>query len=199
MTKKLSLLQLFWIFFKIGLVLFGGGYAILPFLKAEMVDKAKICTMEEITNYYALSQCFPGLVAGNVSMLTGYKARGIPGSLAAVTGVCMPAFLAIVIVFSFLSAIMGFPLIENIFEVLDLAVCVLILLTVLELWEFSVFDKTTTVLFLAALTASIMNVSPFIIVISAGIIGLLRHFLFPKAKTCCPCTVKTKEPEDKDE
>ena len=199
MTKKLSLLQLFWIFFKIGLVLFGGGYAILPFLKAEMVDKAKICTMEEITDYYALSQCFPGLVAGNVSMLTGYKARGIPGSLAAVTGVCMPAFLAIVIVFSFLSAIMGFPLIENIFEVLDLAVCVLILLTVLELWEFSVFDKTTTVLFLAALTASIMNVSPFIIVICAGIIGVLRHFLFPKAKTCCPCAMKAKEAEDKDE
>lgn len=199
MTKKLSLLQLFWIFFKIGLVLFGGGYAILPFLKSEMVDKAQICTMEEITDYYALSQCFPGLVAGNVSMLTGYKARGVPGSLAAVTGVCMPAFLAIVIVFSFLSAIMGFPLIQNIFEVLDLAVCVLILLTVLELWEFSVFDKTTTVIFLAALIFSVMNVSPFIIVISAGIIGFLRHFIFPKAKTCCPCVNKKEETEDQDE
>ena len=199
MTQKLSLLQLFWIFFKIGLVLFGGGYAILPFLKSEMVDKAQICTMEEITDYYALSQCFPGLVAGNVSMLTGYKARGVPGSLAAVTGVCMPAFLAIVIVFSFLSAIMGFPLIQNIFEVLDLAVCVLILLTVLELWEFSVFDKTTTVIFLAALISSVMNVSPFIIVISAGIIGFLRHFIFPKAKTCCPCVNKKEETEDQDE
>ncbi len=199
MTKKLSLLQLFWIFFKIGLVLFGGGYAILPFLKSEMVDKAQICTMEEITDYYALSQCFPGLVAGNVSMLTGYKARGVPGSLAAVTGVCMPAFLAIVIVFSFLSSIMGFPLIQNIFEVLDLAVCVLILLTVLELWEFSVFDKTTTVIFLAALISSVMNVSPFIIVISAGIIGFLRHFIFPKAKTCCPCVNKKEETEDQDE
>ena len=199
MTKKLSLLQLFWIFFKIGLVLFGGGYAILPFLKSEMVDKAQICTMEEITDYYALSQCFPGLVAGNVSMLTGYKARGVPGSLAAVIGVCMPAFLAIVIVFSFLSAIMGFPLIQNIFEVLDLAVCVLILLTVLELWEFSVFDKTTTVIFLAALISSVMNVSPFIIVISAGIIGFLRHFIFPKAKTFCPCVNKKEETEDQDE
>ena len=198
MTKKLSLIQLFWIFFKIGLVLFGGGYAILPFLKAEMVDKAQICTMEEITDYYALSQCFPGLVAGNVSMLTGHKARGIPGALAAVTGVCMPAFLAIVIVFSFLAAIMGFPLIQNIFEVLDLAVCVLILLTVLELWDFSVFDKTTTVIFLAALTASIANVSPFIIVISAGLIGVLRHIIFPKAKTCCLCINKENETGDKE-
>ena len=70
MANKISLLKLFWIFFKIGLVLFGGGYAILPFLNAETVDKEKICTSEEIADYYALSQCFPGLVAGNISMLT---------------------------------------------------------------------------------------------------------------------------------
>lgn len=199
MTKKISLIQLFWIFFKIGMVLFGGGYAILPFLKSEMVDKAKICTMEEITDYYALSQCFPGLVAGNISMLTGYKARGICGSIAAVTGVCLPAFLAIVIVFSFLSTIMGFPLIQNIFEVLDLAVCVLILLTVLELWDFSVFDKTTTVIFLCALIASIMKISPFIIVISAGFIGFLRHFIFPKSNTSKNKTNIKTETEEKDE
>ena len=107
--KKISLLKLFWIFFKIGLVLFGGGYAILPFLKAEMVDKEKICTMEEVTNYYALSQCIPGLVAGNVSMFSGYKARGIAGALAAVFGVCLPAYLAIVIVFAFYKCNNGIP------------------------------------------------------------------------------------------
>ena len=100
--KKISLFKLFWIFFKIGLVLFGGGYAILPFLKNEMCDKENICTMEEITNYYALSQCFPGLVAGNVSMFTGYKARGVAGAIAAVTGVCLPAYLSIVLIFSFI-------------------------------------------------------------------------------------------------
>ena len=186
--KKISLLKLFWIFFKIGLVLFGGGYAILPFLKAEMVDKEKICTMEEVTNYYALSQCIPGLVAGNVSMFSGYKARGVAGALAAVFGVCLPAYLAIVIVFAFINAIMGYPFIQNIFEVLDIAVCILILLTVLELWEFSIFDKFTSFIFISALIASVMKVSPFVIVISAGIFGLLRHFIFPKskaAKSCC--------------
>lgn len=185
--KQISLLKLFWIFFKIGMVLFGGGYAILPFLRAEMVEKEKICTMEEITNYYALSQCFPGLVAGNVSMFTGYKARGVPGAFAAVVGVCLPAYLSIIIVFSFLSVVMGYPLIQNIFEVLDVAVCVLILLTVLELWEFSVFDKFTTFIFLSALIAAIMNVSPFIIVILAGILGVFRHFAFPKEKVPCAC------------
>lgn len=199
MTKKISLLKLFRIYFKIGLVLFGGGYAILPFLKAEMAEKEKICTMEEITNYYALSQCFPGLVAGNVSMFTGYKARGIAGAFAAVCGVCMPAYLAIVIVFSFLSAITGYPIIQNIFEVLDIAVCVLILLTVMELWEFSVFDKFTTFIFIAALVAAIMNISPFIIVISAGLLGVFRHFAFPKDRVPCACVKNTMSEEEDNE
>lgn len=153
-----------------------------------MVEKENICTMEEITNYYALSQCFPGLVAGNVSMFTGYKARGIAGALAAVFGVCLPAYLAIVIVFSFLNIITGYPVIQNIFEVLDIAVCVLILLTVLELWEFSVFDKFTGFIFIAALCAAVANVSPFVIVISAGMLGMFRHFAFPKQQIpCAPC------------
>ena len=178
--KKISLLKLFWIFFKIGLVLFGGGYAILPFLKAEMVEKEKICTMEELTDYYALSQCFPGLVAGNVSMLTGYKARGVLGAFSAVFGVCLPAFLSIAAIFAFLSAITHFSVVQNIFHVLDIAVCILIVLTVIELWEFSVYDKFTMFIFIYAIVLSIFHISPFIVVITAGILGLFRHFAFPK-------------------
>lgn len=194
MPHKISLLKLFWIFFKIGLVLFGGGYAILPFLKSETSDKENICTMEEITNYYALSQCFPGLVAGNVSMFVGYKARGVAGAFAAVFGVCLPAFLSIVAIYAFLSVVMGYPLIQNIFEVLDIAVCILIFLTILELWKFSVFDKFTIFIFIAAVTAAILNVSPFIIVISAALLGLFRHFAFPKEKApCAACSSSDEE------
>ncbi len=179
--KRISLTKLFFIFFKIGAVLFGGGYAILPFLRSEIVDKAQICSMEEVTDFYALSQCFPGLVAGNVCMFVGYKARGILGALAAVVGVCSPAFISIVAVFSFISVVVKYPLVQNIFEILDLAVCVLIYLTIMELWEHSVFDKFTTFIFITAVILSAkFNISPFIIVISAGILGLLRFMLFPK-------------------
>lgn len=183
MKKKISLPKLFWIFFKIGMVLFGGGYAILPFLKVEITEKENICTMEEITDYYAISQCFPGLVAGNVSMLVGYKARGILGAFWAIFGVCLPAFLSIAAIFAFLSIVTQLDLVQNIFAVLNIAVCVLILLTVLELWNFSIFDKFTGFIFTAALIASTVNVSPFVIVISAGILGLIRHFFFQKNKT----------------
>ena len=88
---------------------------------------------------------------------------------------------------------MGYPFIQNIFEVLDIAVCILILLTVLELWEFSIFDKFTSFIFISALIASVMKVSPFIIVISAGILGLLRHFIFPKAKPQNPASCSNNE------
>lgn len=180
--KRISLIKIFWIFFKIGMVLFGGGYAILPFLKAEIVEKENICTMQDITDYYALSQCFPGLVAGNVSMFVGYKARSLSGALFAVVGVCLPAFLAIVAIFGVLTIIIKYAFIQNIFNVLDIAVCVLILLTVKELWHFSVFDKFTSFIFMASLTAAALKVSPFIIVIIAGLSGIFRYFFFPKAK-----------------
>lgn len=181
MPPKISLIRLFLIFFKISCVLFGGGYAILPFLKTEMSDKEKICSYEEIADYYAMSQCFPGLVAGNISVLVGYKARGFWGALVSVLGVCLPAYLVILLVFTFLNSIMGNSIIENVFHILDIAVCVLILLTVSELWTRSIIDKFTTFIFFFALILTILKVSPFIIVISAGAMGLLRHLLLPKS------------------
>ena len=196
-SKKISLFRLFWIFFKIGMVLFGGGYAILPFIKSEMCDKAKICTMEEITDYYALSQCFPGLVAGNISMFTGYKARGVAGAFAAVSGVCLPAYLSIVIIFSFLSVITHYPVVQSIFSVLDIAVCVLIFSTILELWEFSIYDKFTTFMFIVAVAAALLNISPFIIVICAGVGGLLRNIVLPKPKKCA-CDAKQADTKDEE-
>ena len=182
---KPSLLKLFWIFFKIGMVLFGGGYAILPFLKSEICEKEKICTLEELADYYAMSQCFPGLVAGNVSMFIGSKVRGAIGAFACVSGVCLPAVLAIVLIFSFLSVIISNPIVVNVFQVLDIAVCVLIFLTIIELWAFSVFDKFTVLIFSLALIASILKVSPFVIIICSGVLGVIRHVACPKEKVDC--------------
>ena len=179
--QNISLFKLFWIFFKISAVLFGGGYAMLPFLQAEIVEKEKICTSKDITDFYAISQCFPGLVAGNVSMLIGYKAKGIFGAIVSIIGVCLPAFLSIVLVFSFLTTITEIPIVQNIFSVLDLAVCVLIFLTIIELWRHSINDKFTVFIFLFALiSALIFNISPFVIVITAALLGLFRFVFCPK-------------------
>ena len=187
MTKP-SLLKLFWIFFKIGMVMFGGGYAVLPFLESEICEKEKFCTLEEITDFYALSQCFPGLVAGNVSMFVGYKVRRVRGAISCVLGICLPAFLAIVLVFAFLPTIMTKASVQNMFEVLDVAVCVLIVLTLLELWRFSILDRFTFFLFFISLVASLYGVSPFIVIFGAGALGFLRNTFYKKAVLPCCCS-----------
>lgn len=153
----------------------------MPFLQSETVEKAKICSMEELADYYSLSQCFPGLVAGNVSMFVGYKARGTAGAFAAIVGICLPAFLAIALIFNFLGTVSHLPLVQNIFNVLDIAVCVLILLTIIELWGISLCDKFSVLIFVLAITASVIfNLSPFIIVITAGLLGLFKNLILCK-------------------
>lgn len=199
MVKKISLAKLFWIFFKIGLVLFGGGYAMLPFLRTEIVEKEKICSMEDITNYYAISQCIPGLVGGNVSMLLGYKARGVAGAFFSVLGVCLPAFLAIILIFSFLSLITGYSLVNNIFYVLDIAVCVLIFLTVLELLRYSIIDRFSAFIFVVAFVAAFLKISPFVIILLAGVLGIFSCFFNPCTLGCKNNETDLKNKENNDE
>lgn len=174
MKKKVSLLKLFWIFFKIGVVLFGGGYAILPFLQAEIVEKEKICTQEQMLDYYALAQCVPGIVAGSVSMFIGYSARSILGALVCIFGICLPAFLSMLLLATVLGSVAHYPLIQCVFNEIAIAVCILVFMTIMELWKTSVNDLFTSIIFLASLVAAIFfHVSPFWIIILSGILGIL--------------------------
>ena len=174
MRKKVSLFKLFWIFFKIGVVLFGGGYAILPFLQAEIVEKEKICTQEQMLDYYALAQCVPGIVAGSVSMFIGDSTRSILGALVCILGICLPAFLTMLLFAAVLGNIAHVPLVQNIFNEIAIAVCVLVFMTLIELWKKSVNDLFTLIIFLSSLIAAIFfKVSPFWIIIISGILGIL--------------------------
>lgn len=176
--KKISLIKLFGIFFKIGLVLFGGGYAILPFLQAEIVEKEKICTQEEMLDYYALAQCVPGIVAGSVSMFIGYKARSILGALTCIFAICLPAFLSILLFVTLLGNISHYKFVQNIFDVLAIAVCVLIFMTILELWKKSVNDLFTVIIFSISITVTILyGISPFWVIITSGFAGVIIKLL----------------------
>lgn len=82
-------------FTKVGAVLFGGGYAMLPLLEREVVNRRRWCRFEEMADYYAMSQLVPGVVAVNTSMLIGHHLRGFLGTVAATLGVVFVPFLAI--------------------------------------------------------------------------------------------------------
>ncbi|MBQ7193984.1 MAG: chromate transporter, partial [Synergistaceae bacterium] len=87
--------DLFITFCRIGVVTFGGGYAMLPILQREIVENKKWGTDEELADYYAIGQCTPGIIAVNVATFIGRKIAGIPGGIVATLGVVFPSLLII--------------------------------------------------------------------------------------------------------
>ena len=92
---RADLREIFISFAKIGAVLFGGGYAMLPLLEREVVNRRKWCRFEEMADFYAMAQLIPGVIAVNTAMLIGHRLRGAAGTLAATAGVIFAPVLVI--------------------------------------------------------------------------------------------------------
>lgn len=110
---KPSCWRIFLSFAKVGAMLFGGGYAMLPLLEREVVRNRRWCRQEEMTDYYAMAQLVPGVIAINTSMLIGHRLRGAAGTLCAALGVvCVPfwVILGYAVLFDSLSRL---PLLER--------------------------------------------------------------------------------------
>ena len=90
-------LELFWTFFKIGLFTFGGGYAMLPLIQAEVAAHGWLTT-EQLLNFVAVSESTPGAFAVNIATYVGSELAGIPGGACATLGVALPSFIIILIV-----------------------------------------------------------------------------------------------------
>ncbi|MDA3926559.1 MAG: chromate transporter [Kiritimatiellae bacterium] len=104
--NRVGLMQIFVSFAKIGAVLFGGGYAMLPLLEREVVERRGWCKLEDMSDYYAMAQLIPGVIAVNTSMLMGHQLRGVFGTLAAMLGIVLVPFfvlLAYAIAFDYMS------------------------------------------------------------------------------------------------
>ena len=165
--------ELFSTFFRIGAVTFGGGYAMLPILQREVVDARGWCTNEELTDYFAIGQCTPGIIAVNTATFIGFKLRGVAGALAATYGVVAPSFFIIGLIAALLQNFADYALVQNAFAGIRVAVTVLIFNAVCKLCKSSVVDKLTTVIFIAvAVLAFFLNVSPVLFVLVSGVLGV---------------------------
>ena len=98
-----ELINLFKAFAKVGVLTFGGGYAMLPILQREIVEKNNWATDEEIMDYYAIGQCTPGVIAVNTATFIGQKNKGVIGGIVATLGVIFPSIVIITIVAAFIS------------------------------------------------------------------------------------------------
>ena len=140
-------LELFWAFARIGIVNFGGGYAMLPLLEKELVDKRHWTTMDDLRDYFSIGQCTPGIIALNVSTFIGEKRAGIKGALAATLGFLSGPIAVIVIIAAFLTNYAQIPAVQHAFAGIRVCVCVLIAQAVIRLWKKSVVDSFTLALY----------------------------------------------------
>ncbi len=179
-----SFYSIFKTFFKVGTMLLGGGYVILPLLQSEIVEKRKWISSEELTEFYALSQSVPGIIAANISVFTGYKLKGFVGALAAVLGVITPAFLAIILLASLLQTLVSLNIVQNIFWGVGIGVIMLLYLATREMWNKSIVDKFTCIIFITTfLLSACFKFSPALIIIGAIIAGILyRSNIFDNLK-----------------
>ncbi|MBO5712540.1 MAG: chromate transporter [Acholeplasmatales bacterium] len=173
-----KLLQLYWIFFKLGIVNFGGGYALLPLLQKELVEKYKWATDEEIVDYYAIGQCTPGAIAINVSTFIGYKIKGVLGGIMATLGFISPALFIIFLIATVLTNFQDIPQVQSAFKAIRATVFVLVLSAVVKLSKKSVVDLVTWGIAIVVLGLSIFTEIPlFIYVIVAGTLGIFINML----------------------
>jgi chromate transporter len=172
-----ELLDLFWAFCRIGGLTFGGGYAMLPMLQAEVVDKYKWATKEELLDYYAVGQATPGVIAVNTATFVGYKNKGIIGALFATAGVVFPSLVIIMIIAGLIENFSHIQGVQHAFSGIRIVVCVLILNAVIKLWKNSVKGKLGIIIFiLSFVAAALLRISPIYIVIISSIVGLLTKY-----------------------
>ncbi len=170
----MSLLRLFLIFVKIGAILLGGGYVILPVVQNEFVDKRHLISREELVSYFAISQSLPGIVAANISMFIGYKLNGKTGAVLAMLGIIFVPFWSIILLASVLNIFLDNTLVQGVMWGVGVAVVALILLTTREMWQNSKRDWFFHVIFLLALvTLLVFKFSPIQTILTFLILGLL--------------------------
>ncbi len=165
--------DLFWTFAKMGVMTFGGGYAMLPLLQREVVDAKGWANEEELMDYFAIGQCTPGIIAVNTATFVGQKQAGISGGIIATLGLVFPSLVIISALAGVIEAFSHLVWVQNAFGGVRICVCVLILNAVVKLYKKAVVDKATFLIFLAVTLGSTFTaVSPVVFVLAAAAAGI---------------------------
>ena len=165
--------ELFISFFKIGAFTFGGGYAMLPLIEKEIVEKRGYATSEEIMDYFAIGQCTPGVIAVNTATFVGHKKAGVKGAAAATLGVVLPSVIIITLVAMCLSFIYEYPVVQNMLSGIRIAVAVLIFNAVYSMFKKGCKDVFGIILAIISFFAFVfLPVSPVAMVLVGIVCGI---------------------------
>ena len=144
-------LDLFLTFAKVGVCTFGGGYAMLPILQREVVEKKGWATDEELTDYFAVGQCTPGIIAVNTATFVGCKHKGVLGGVLTTLGVVFPSLVIITVIAAFLSNFADIPVVQHALAGINAAVVALIAASVLKLGKSTLKNGAAVAIFLCVL------------------------------------------------
>ena len=193
-------LDLFLTFAKMGACTFGGGYAMLPILQREVVEKKGWATDEEMTDYYAVGQCTPGIIAVNTATFIGFKYKGVLGGILATLGMVFPSIVIITVIAAFLSQFDQYPVVQHALVGINAAVVALIASSALKLGKTNLKDGLTVGVFLGVLLlaqgSGLLNLdgstpvgmvlsmllSPAGLIVVAGLVGYTARRLSELAK-----------------
>lgn len=173
------LLDLFITFCKVGAFTLGGGYAMVPIMEKEVVDKHGWLGKEEFIDILAVAQATPGLFAMNMASHIGYKLRGVWGGIVGAMGVALPSIVAILLIAMFFQAFKGNLYVEKIFRGVRPAVVALIAAPVFTMARTARINRHNVwIPIVACVLIYLLGVSPVWIILAAGVGG----FIFGKMR-----------------
>lgn len=171
-------LQLFSSFAKIGSFTIGGGYAMIPLIKAEVVDKKKWVTDNEFIDFLAISQSAPGILAINISIFIGEKLKGTKGSIIAALGTALPSFIMILLIAMFFQTFRENRIVNSIFAGIRPTVVALIAVPLISLSKGANLNRYTSLIpVISVLLIVFLEISPIWVIIAGALLGLFHYFL----------------------
>ena len=169
-------LSLFWAFFKVGAFSFGGGYAMIPLIKKEIIDIHHWLSVDQFLDIIAISQMTPGPIAINAATFVGYKVGGFWGSAAATIGGTSPSFLIIIILALLIIRYRHLPWLDAFFKGVRPAVIALIVQAAYSVGKSS-FTGIKDMLVAAVVFVGLylLKINPLIIIVMAAILGIVIY------------------------
>ena len=177
-----SMSEAFVTFFKMGLFTIGGGYAMIPLMEKEIVEKRHWVEREEFLDIMAVAQSAPGVFAVNISIVIGYKKAGLKGSVACALGNVLPSILIILLIALGFRHFRGNEFVENVFKGIRPAVVALILVPTFNMARAAKINRYTIWIPIAtALAIWLLGISPLYVIV-AGIMGGIAKYLLVDSK-----------------
>ena len=183
MSKPKQYWELFLVFFKIGAFTFGGGYAMIPLIRNEVVNKKKWLEDEEFMDMLALAQSMPGPISLNTAVFVGRKRLGFKGSLSTSAGIILPSFVFILLIAMVFTQFKDNPIVERVFKGIRPAVVALIVAPLIGLGKSAGVKLSNLWIPVAvALLVWLLKVSPIYIILVAILLGILHYVLLLQVK-----------------